>query len=63
VIAAGARVPAALVAAACGPGRPGLLHRRQGGLACDQEKMGPDGRLFRGPFLGNDGNWQLLLAF
>ena len=31
---AGARIPAALVAAACGPGRPGLRRRRQGGLAC-----------------------------
>jgi len=34
VVAAGARVPAALLAAACGPGRPGLLLCRQGGLAC-----------------------------
>jgi len=33
-------------------------------MACDQEKMGPDGRLFEALFfLGNDGNWQFLLAF
>ena len=33
-VAAGARVPAALVAAACGPGRSGLQRYRQGGPAC-----------------------------
>jgi len=31
-----------------GRGRPGLRRCRQGGMACDQEKMVPDGRLFLG---------------
>jgi hypothetical protein len=34
VVAVGARVPAALLAAAGGPGRSGLQRYRQGGPAC-----------------------------